>query len=248
MTGGGAVMIKIAILLVRKKGMSRQEFQDYWRTVHGPLVMSIPENRRHVTKYVQSHVLPDWFPFLAGQGPLYDGAAEIWCDNLQAGLEMFAEPKYQELIYPDELKFLDVDKTITLVMKEHLMYQRPNAPIHGGVKLFELPVRREDMSRSQCHAYWLDVHAPKVLGCPQMIESLRRYVQSHSMEEPIQGIRPMRYDGMAELSFDSTQDLLRCFGPQYMESVNPDEGNFVNLQKSTAFIAEELIMYERGAS
>jgi hypothetical protein len=53
---------------------------------------------------------------------------------------------------------------------------------------------------------------------------------------------------MAELSFDSTQDLLRCFGPQYMESVNPDEGNFVNLQKSTAFIAEELIMYERGAS
>ena len=59
-------MIKISELLVRKAGMSRGEFQDYWRRVHGPLVMSIPEIRRHVVKYVQSHTQPDWFPFLAG--------------------------------------------------------------------------------------------------------------------------------------------------------------------------------------
>ena len=241
-------MIKITILLVRKRGMSREEFQDYWRTVHGPLVMSIPENRRHVRKYVQSHVLSDWFPFLAGEGPLYDGAAEIWCDSLQTGLEMFAEPKYEELIYPDELKFLDLDKTLTLVMNEHLIYQRPNAPVHGGVKLFEVPVRREGMTRAQCHEYWRDVHGPKVLDCPQMIEPLRRYVQSHSLEEQVPGTKPMRYDGLAELWFDNKKDLLKCFGPQYMERVNPDERNFVNLEKSTAFATEEFIVYERGAS
>ena len=93
-------MIKIAILLVRKKGMSLEEFQRYWKNVHGPLVMSIPENRRHVRKYVQSHAIPGSFPFLPGDAPSYDGAAEVWCDNLKEGLEMFAEPKYGELDLP----------------------------------------------------------------------------------------------------------------------------------------------------
>jgi len=241
-------MVKVTILLVRKKGMSREEFQDYWRAIHGPLVMNIPENRRHVRKYVQSHTLSDWFPFLAGEGPLYDGAAEIWCDSLEEALEMFAEPKYRELIYPDELKFLDLNNRVILVTKEYLVYQRSKAAIHGGVKLFELPVRREDMTRAQCHQYWMDVHGPMVLDCPQMIAPLRRYVQSHSLEEPVPGIEPMRYDGMAELWFDNSEDLLASFGTQYMERVHPDEPNFVNLEKSTAFAAKEFIMYERDAS
>jgi len=241
-------MIKVTELLVRKNGMSREEFQDYWRTVHGPLVMSIPENIRHVRKYVQSHTLSDWFPFLAGDGPLYDGAAEIWCDNLEAALEMFAEPTYRELIYPDEQKFLDLDKIVILITNGHLIYQQPNAPIHGGVKLFELPVRLESMTRAQCHQYWMDVHGPLVLDCPQMIAPLRRYVQSHSLEEPVPGIEPMRYDGIAELWFDNKEDLLKSFGDQYMERVHPDEPNFVNLEKSTAFAAKEFIMYEGDAS
>jgi len=241
-------MIKVTELLVRKKGMTREEFQNYWRTVHGPLVMSIPENKRHVRKYVQSHTLPDWFPFLAGEGPLFDGAAEIWCDSLVAAQEMFAEPKYKELIYPDELKFLDLDSVIILVMREHLIYQRPNAPIHGGVKLFEIPVRREGMTRAQCHDYWRTVHGPMVLDSPQMVEPLRRYVQSHSLEEPVPGIKPMRYDGMAELWFDNKSDLQSSFGAQYMERVHPDEPNFVNPERSTALVTKEFIMYEGGAS
>ncbi len=241
------LMIKITILLTRKKGMDPEGFHDYWSSVHGPLVMRIPENRRHVRKYVQSHILPDRFPFLASSGPLYDGAAEIWCENLQEGLNMFAEPKYKEIIYPDEVKFLDVDKTIVLVANEHLIYHRPNAAIHGGIKLFELPVRREGMTRSQFHRYWRDVHAPIVLGCPQTMEFLRRYVQSHSLEEPVPGMKPMPYDGMAELWFDSREHFLMLLGPRYREYVNSDESNFVNLQESTTFAARELIMYELGA-
>ena len=93
-----------------------------------------------------------------------------------------------------------------------------------------------------------DVHGPRVLDCPQMIEPLRRYVQSHSLEEPVPGNEPMRYDGMAELWFDNKEDLLKSFGAQYMERVHPDEANFVNLEKSTAFAAQEFIMFERGAS
>ena len=238
-------MIKISELLVRKGGMSRGEFHEYWKRVHGPLVMSIPEIRRHVVKYVQSHTQPDWFPFLAGDGPLFDGVAEVWCEGIQDARLMFEEPKFAELVTPDEGQFLNVSRTVILLMSQHLIYQRSAAPIHGGVKLFELPVRRRGTMRSECHRHWREIHAHLVLGCADMIEPLRRYVQSHSLEDGAGGSPPMRYDGMAELWFDSVDDLKACFGRQYMEAVHPDEPRFVDPSLSSALVAKEHIIYER---
>lgn len=240
-------MIKIAMLLVRKPGMSKQAFRDYWLNVHGPLVMSVPDIRRHVAKYVQCHTTDDWFSFLVGEGPVFDGAAEIWCDSLEEARAMFAEPKVEELIYPDELNFLDMDRFVLLLLEEHLVYERPGSEIHGGIKLFEVPVRRQGLTRRQCHDHWLNVHGPAVLNSPEMIAPLRRYVQSHSLEEPIEGIPPMPYDGLAELWFDSREELEQSFGDQYRERVQPDEANFADLDKCTAFPTKEYVIYERDS-
>ena len=125
-------MIKISELLVRKPGMSRAEFHDYWQRVHGPLVMSIADIRRHVVKYVQSHTQPDWFAFLAGDGPLYDGVAEVWCEGIDEAQRMFEEPAFGKLVTPDEKQFLDMDRTVILLMSQHLVYQRPAAPCMAG--------------------------------------------------------------------------------------------------------------------
>ena len=38
-------MIKLAILLKRRKGMNHQEFLDYRRDIHAPLLLSIPETK-----------------------------------------------------------------------------------------------------------------------------------------------------------------------------------------------------------
>jgi uncharacterized protein (TIGR02118 family) len=238
-------MIKVIELLVRKPGMSRAEFSDYWRRVHGPLVMSIPEIRRHNVKYVQSHTLGEWHPFLAGEEPLFDGAAEIWVDSMDAASALFAEPKFAELVVPDEVQFLDRSKTEILVLTEHLVYQRPSAPVHGGVKLFEVPVRRKGMSRADCHRYWRDVHGPMVRHTPSMVANMRRYSQSHTVLDDIPAVGPMRYDGLAELWFDTAADLAACFGEQYLATVHPDEPNFVDLDGSTAFMASEHLIYER---
>jgi uncharacterized protein (TIGR02118 family) len=239
-------MIKISELLVRKAGMSRAEFHDYWKRVHGPLVMSIPEIRRHVVKYVQSHTQPDWFSFLAGDGPLYDGVAEVWCETVDDAQLMFEEPKFAELVTPDEKQFLDMTGTVILLMSQHLIYQRQGAPIHGGIKLFELPVRRRGMTRSECHRYWQVSHARLVLGAAEMIKPLRRYVQSHGLADGTAGLPPMRFDGMAELWFDSADDLKACFGRQYMDVVHPDEPKFVDPERSSALVAKEYLIYGRG--
>jgi EthD domain len=48
----GSAMIKVSVLLKRKPGMSPAEFYRYWKDVHGPLVLGVPELMRHVRKYV----------------------------------------------------------------------------------------------------------------------------------------------------------------------------------------------------
>jgi uncharacterized protein (TIGR02118 family) len=239
-------------LLARKPGMTRERFHQHWFEVHGPLVMSIPEIRDRNIKYVQCHTVDDWFPFLAGDGPLFDGAAEIWIDSLESAIQMFAEPKFEELVYPDELLFIDHSRTAILVLTEHLVYARPGAALHGGLKLFEVPVRPAHMTRTECQQHWRTVHAPMVLDTPSMVASMRRYSQSHTLPDEalsdVAGIGAMKYDGLAELWFDSRDDLLACFGDEYLATVHEDEHNFVDLDRSTAFVTREHVMYERPGS
>ena len=45
-------MIKMVSLLVRKDGMTHEQFMKHWVEVHGPLALKVPGLRR----YVQSHI------------------------------------------------------------------------------------------------------------------------------------------------------------------------------------------------
>ena len=51
-------MIKLMMCLCRRSGMSRAEFQDYWRNQHGPFFQKNAGTMRS-RKYIQSHTI-DW--------------------------------------------------------------------------------------------------------------------------------------------------------------------------------------------
>ncbi|MDA0822012.1 MAG: EthD domain-containing protein [Proteobacteria bacterium] len=109
-------MIKITIFVVRKASLTFEEFDTYWREKHAPLIKSVKDFSRHVRKYVQSHRASSDVPF-AQQGD-YDGVAELWFDSVESLNTAFAEPKYMELIRPDELKFVDLDRCVSIVCEE----------------------------------------------------------------------------------------------------------------------------------
>jgi uncharacterized protein (TIGR02118 family) len=109
-------MIKLIICASRKAGLSREEFDTYWRDRHGPLVKSVPEFARHVRKYVQCHLSTNAVPF--GIPGNYDGVAELWFDSVEDASKAFREPKYLEMIRADELKFVDPRKCISFVTEE----------------------------------------------------------------------------------------------------------------------------------
>jgi uncharacterized protein (TIGR02118 family) len=66
-------MLKVIVLLRRREGLSREEFERYWRERHLPLVARIPGLRR----LVLNRVLPD----PGGSPPSFDAVVEDWFDD-----------------------------------------------------------------------------------------------------------------------------------------------------------------------
>lgn len=111
-------MIKLMGMLKRKPGMSAQEFHQYWRNVHAPLVMGVQGFARHVRKYVQSHATAAQLVAGPDGGPAFDGIAELWFDSISELHQAISDPSYLSEIHPDELKFLDFPNCVILLVEE----------------------------------------------------------------------------------------------------------------------------------
>jgi uncharacterized protein (TIGR02118 family) len=116
-----APVVKVVVMLKRKAGMGLQEFHRYWKDVHGPLVLGVPELMRHIRKYVQCHAIDTGMSDTPGGPGAYDGVAELWADNLDEVKKAFAEPRYLEIVRPDEHKFLDLANCVFMVTEEVTM-------------------------------------------------------------------------------------------------------------------------------
>src|SRR6266516_4744668 len=80
-------MIKLVFTLRRREGMTREEFQRYWREQHAPLVKRHAGTLR-IRRYVQTHArdsdLDGLLAASRGSEPsFYDGVAELWWDSLE---------------------------------------------------------------------------------------------------------------------------------------------------------------------
>jgi uncharacterized protein (TIGR02118 family) len=118
-------MVTLFVLAKRKKGMTHAEFSKYWRYTHGPLVRSVPEFIGHVREYVQFHIPEDTGAGkLVGGSTEFDGFAKLVFDSTESMTQAFNEPKYLEIIRPDEHKFLDWDGCVSVVTDE--------VPMHKG--------------------------------------------------------------------------------------------------------------------
>lgn len=121
-------MITLIVCARRRQGMSQAEFEQYWWEKHAPLVRSIPEFMRHVRKYVlykmaagQTDANAFASTFFGGLSS-YDGVGMLYFDSREAMLEAFSEPRYLEMIRPDEPKFLDLDGCLSFIANEWIVH------------------------------------------------------------------------------------------------------------------------------
>ena len=117
------------------------------------------------------------------------------------------------------------------------------------IKLIMCLTRRSDLSREQFQDYWQNSHGPFFMKNSGVMRA-KKYLQSHTISSPLndgmKASRGMRdeYDGVAEVWFDSEEDLMEAMGSDEMqdlgEALVADENNFIDHSKSSAFLVREV--------
>jgi len=117
--------------------MTFEEYDDYWRNHHASLITSVPEFMRHCRKYSQFHMLKrsgaggSLREFEPAPGKELDGVTILWFDNEDELRAAFNEPRYLEIVKPDEYVFNDLDSCVGYVTEEVVMW--------NGGELYNLP-------------------------------------------------------------------------------------------------------------
>ena len=108
------------------------------------------------------------------------------------------------------------------------------------------------LTREAFQRYWFDSHAPLVAAHREALR-IRRYVQMHSatteLNDAIRAGRgaPLMYDGVAELWWDSIEDLTAAMqspeGQAAGLTLLEDERKFIDLTRSPLFLGEERVIF-----
>lgn len=120
-------MVKLVFCLVRKDGLSREEFQRYWREEHAELVKRHAETLG-IRRYVQAHTTDTPFNQLVrdlrGAPEDYDGVAELWWDSFDGLVEAGASEdglKAADELTEDERKFIDHSRSPIFYVDESVV-------------------------------------------------------------------------------------------------------------------------------
>jgi uncharacterized protein (TIGR02118 family) len=121
-------MIKLVFTLRRRPGMTREEFQAYWRDGHAMLVSRHAETLR-IRRYVQTHarsseVAAAQSAARGSEPDVYDGQAELWWDSLEDVIAAISTPAGQQAaieLLEDERRFIDLAQSPLWIGEEHVV-------------------------------------------------------------------------------------------------------------------------------
>ena len=118
------------------------------------------------------------------------------------------------------------------------------------IKLVFMVRRREGITREEFQRYWKEEHAELVQRHAGLLR-IRRYVQTHARDTDLddalagsRGSEPRQYDGVAELWWDSIDDLVQAAtseeGQTAQQALLEDERRFIDLANSPIWLGEEI--------
>jgi uncharacterized protein (TIGR02118 family) len=256
-------MIRLVFALRRKPELSLDEFQDYWRRKHGPLVASFAEDL-NILRYVQTHTLDDPANEAAKKArgnmePHYDGVAEVWWSTeaeLDAALQSEAGQAAGAALLEDEAKFIDLPESPLWFAYEYPQVNPAPENIVASVKsnivrIF-FPLRhKSELTEEYARHYWLTQHGPIVRSHSAAAGTIC-YRQVHRANSPLdegiqsaRGTRVESYLGHAEAWVDRAKapntDEARAAGAAFIE----DEHNFIDMERSTFLFGKEHTFIDR---
>jgi uncharacterized protein (TIGR02118 family) len=120
------------------------------------------------------------------------------------------------------------------------------------IKLTFVLRRRPDVDPQEFHRYWREEHGPLVARHADALR-IRRYVQTHRIDNPFdgplnesRGIAAEPYDGVAELWWDTLEDLQAAFeseaGRDAGAALLEDERRFIDLPACSLWVGSEHVV------
>jgi uncharacterized protein (TIGR02118 family) len=94
-------VIKVFFVLRRRPDVSPEQFHDYWKNTHGPLVSKVPG----LIHYVQHHTISVPRPEYSNDDPPIDGLVETWWESVEAAQRAGLSPEFAAVM-ADEAKFM----------------------------------------------------------------------------------------------------------------------------------------------
>ena len=113
------------------------------------------------------------------------------------------------------------------------------------IKTVSLLTRKRGMTHEQFMTHWVETHAPLAHAVP----GLRRYVQSHILEQPTRPDIPttdIEVDGIAELWYDDRVALTRAHASPAAKALFADGSLFIGWIKT--FIVDEKVIIPPAVS
>ena len=111
------------------------------------------------------------------------------------------------------------------------------------IKSLSLLTRKDGWTHEQFVHHWLTIHAPLAHAVP----GLRRYVQSHILEERARPDIPstdVAVDGIAELWYDDREAMARANASPEAKALHADGALFIGRIKS--YVIEEKVIMPRA--
>ena len=258
-------MIGLIHILKRLPNLSREEFRQYWRETHGPLVVKHTQSLG-ISRYIQDHKIED--PIndvqkkILGVQDLYDGIDELWWNFRAEPGKALTSPEgkqaYQELV-EDEREFIDFSNS-ALAFEVEVPYINSTEKIVAREKsniLKRTGVFRKlpNLSVAEAQLYWRTDHATLLLPFMSATHVLR-YIQLHVIEHPlIDSLRAMHgnmgepFEGTSAIWIDRSLTAPVEATPEYKRAyqdiVFADRRNLVDLKRGSIWVNKEYVFIDK---
>jgi len=233
-------MYKHVAALVRKEGMTHEEFVDYWQSNHTPIA-------RDIEGVVRYHTVVPTDP----ENAEFDGLAELYFETLEDLHAALGSPGSRDYDPTREVAakaredvdtFLAIDRRPRFIGEETVQKNEVGNDTTGLYKHSAFLVRKEGMTHEEFVDYWQSNHTP----IARDIEGVVRY---HTVvpTDP----ENAEFDGLAELYFETLEDLHAALGSPGSRDYDPtrevaakareDVDTFLAIDRRPRFIGEETV-------
>ena len=258
-------MIGLIHILKRLPNLSQEEFRQYWRETHGPLVVKHTQSLG-ISRYIQDHKIED--PIndvqkkILGVQDLYDGIDELWWNFRAEPGKALTSPEgkqaYQELV-EDEREFIDFSNSaLAFVVEvphinsaEKIVAREKSSVLKRTGIVRKLP----NLSVAEAQLYWRTDHATLIRSFNPVTRVLR-YIQLHVIEHPlIDSLRAMHankmgepFEGIVTGWIDRLLTAAAEVTPEYKSAyldIVKDERNFIDLPRGGMWVNKEYVFVDK---